>query len=320
MHRWLAAVLLSLALVGCGPETQTLPDCDLDVEKLTGPWISLTGGGGGSDRPDKYARVKFFEEDGTRKAIYTAGQIAPGSPVTNKYTYTYIEKTSLGDVLYSINMFPNKNPQRIERLRKDNRRLDVKFEGRIYVKVDAKRCSLVINDMYVTYVKGEETIDSNPTGTRTYLRANPKEPPLSFVHCDESRQIIPFATREVDWDSKPVPLDPKSGIFKGEPAFFHYVEKAYEGSKEEIRTKMVEAGVYAVEGATYDFEIWAKDHPMEGLQKIAVEADPEDEDRVQWIAEVTFDSAPVDGIFIEMHRYKTIDGDRELLGNACTLV
>jgi len=320
MHRWLAAALLSLALIGCGPETQKLPACDLDVENLTGDWVSLTGAGGGTDRPDKFARIRFFEEGGKKKAIYTAGQIAPKNPATNKYDYEFIEKTSLGDVMYSINMFPNKSPQRIERLRKDNRRLDVKFEGRVYVKVDAKRCALVISDMYVTFVKGEETMDSNPAGTRTYLRANPNEPALSFVHCDESRQIIPFGTRKVDWNKQPVPLNPKEGIFKGEPAFFHWVEKAYEGSKEEIETKMVEAGAKGQDGATYDFEIWAKDSPVEGLQKIAVAADPEDENRVQWVAEVTFDSAPVDGIFVEMHRYRTMDGKRTLLGNACTVI
>ena len=320
MHRWLVAALLTVALTACGPETQTLPDCDLDVEKLTGDWVSLTGAGGGTDKPDKFARIRFHEEGGKRKAIYTAGQIAPNNPATNKYDYEYIEKTSLGDVMYSINMFPDKSPQRIERLRKDNRRLDVKFEGRIYVKVDKKRCALVVSDMYVTYVKGEETMDSNPSGTRTYLRANPNEPPLSFVHCDESRQIIPFATEKVDWDSEPVALNPKEGIYKGEPAYFHYVEKRFEGSTEEVDAELLKVGVKAEEGATYDYEIWAKDSPVKDLQKIAVAPDPEDDDRIPWIAAVTFDSAPVDGIFVEMHRYKTKDGKRELLGNACTVV
>jgi len=330
MHRWiwLAVVLVSLAFAGCGVKRSTLPPCDLDVENLTGDWVSLTGSGQGTDKPDKFARIRFHEEGGKKKAIYTAGQIAPGNPATNKYDYVYVEKTQLGDVMYSINMFPDKSAQRIERLRKDNRRLDVKFEGRIYVKVDVKRCALTISDMYVTYVKGEEMMDSNPAGTRTYLRANPQEPELSFVHCDETNQLIPFGSATVDWDKQPQPLSrkgPEEGacetcVHKGTPAWFHYVERRFEGSADEVKEKLTEAGVYAEEGATYDYEIWMKDIRWEPLQKVAVQADPEDDDRIPWIAEINFDSAPVDGIFVEMHRYKTKDGTRELIGNACTVI
>ncbi len=321
MHRWLFAALITVALVGCGPEKQTLPDCDLDVENLTGDWISLTGSGQGTDKPDKFARVRFTEEGGKKKAIYTAGRLAPNLPVTNKYTYEYVEKTTLGDVMYSINMFPDKSVQRIERLKKDNRRLDVKFEGRIYVKVDPKRCALVLSDMYVTYVKGEEMMDSNPSGTRTYLRANPEEPELSFVHCTESRNnLLPFATRKVDWNAEPKPLNPKGEVYKSEPVFFHWIEKPYNGEKDGLEEFLVENAAKPEEGATYDYEVWMKDHPVSGLQKIAVEPDAEDDNRLQWVAEVTFDSAPVDGIFIEMHRYKTKDGKRELVSAACNVI
>lgn len=330
MNRWTLwlAIVASIGLLGCGPEKLTMPPCDLDVEALTGDWVSLTGSGSGTDKPDKFARIRFYEEGGKRKAMYTAGQIAPGNPATNKYVYDYVEKTQLGDVMYMINMFPDKSPQRIERLRKDNRRLDVKFEGRIYVKVNMGRCALTVSDMYVTYVKGEETMDSNPAGTRTYLRANPQEPELSFVHCDETGQLIPFDSPSVDWTKEPVPLTrkaPKEGdcencIHKGTPAWFHYVEKRFEGSADEVKEQLTKAGVYAEEGATYDYEIWMKDIRYDALQKVATVADPEDDNRIPWIAEINLDSAPIDGIFVEMHRYKTVGGERTLLGNACTVI
>ncbi len=321
MQRWtLWLVSLGcLALVGCGNKTQAVP-CDLDVENLSGDWVSLTGSGDGGEKPDKFARARFFEEDGKKKAIYTAGRVAPTNPATNKYEYVYVEKTHLGDVLYSINMIPGKSEQRIARLRKDNRSLGLKFEGRIFVKVDEKRCALVLSDFYVTYIKGKETLDSNPAGTRTYLRANPAEPPLSYVHCDDINQLLPFATEKLDWSKEPKPIDPKGDIYKNEPAYLHYVEKAFEGSEDEVNTKLTEIGVLAEEGATYDYEIWIGDHPDGGNMKIKVEPDPEDGGRIPWVATISFKLAAVDGLFVEMHRYKTKDGKRELLSNACKVV
>ena len=326
MQRWILSLLCSLlalplVLSACGSGTTTQGAvCDLDLDKLSGDWISLTGSGQGTDKPDKYARIRFFEEDGKRKAIYTAGRIAPGNPATNKYTYEYIEKTHLDDVMYSINMFPGKSKQRIERLRKDNRSLGVKFEGRLYIKLDPKRCALVVSDMYTTWVKGEEMIDSNPSGTRTYLRANPAEPSLGFVHCDEANQLLPFADVRLDWSKEPQPVDPKSGIFAKEPVYFHYVEKAFEGPKDKVAEELTKAGILPEEGATYDYEIWLRDMAIEGAQKVAVNPDPDDDNRIPWVYKHSFEKSSADGVFIEMHRYKTIGGKRELIGNACKVV
>lgn len=319
MRRWtLLLAASSLLLIGCSSSTQpTKAECDLDVENLSGDWISLKGGGTGQDMPDKYARIRFFVEEGKNKAIYTAGQLIPNKPMTNKYTYEYVSKTVQNDVLYSLNMFPTKSKQRIERLKKDNRSLGLKFEGRVYVKVDPRRCALVISDMYVTYVRGKETIDSNPAGTRTYLRANPTDPPLSFRHCNESGQIVVFDKEEVDWE-KDQPLDPKGGIYKSEPVWFHYGEKNFEGSEEEVRKKLTDVGFYAEEGATYELEMWEKDHPWGGAKTPVVKVvEPNDDGIVQWKWEGAFNSAPANGIFAEMHRFKIKDGKRTSVGVAC---
>ena len=320
MRRSIFAVLalLSLsALVACGGETAPeLPPCDLDatnLDSIHGSWISMTGGGGGADVPDKFARAKFYSEDGKQKAIYTAGRLAPGMPQTNKYEYVYTGLDPRGDAIYSKNMFPGKSRQRINRLKKDNRSLAVKFEGRMYVKVDKVNCVLVVSDMYVTYVRGEEKMDSNPTGTRTYLKLGPKEPPLSWVHCDEPRQVAPFATEQVNWE-KDKTLDPKSGIFAGEPVWLHYATKLYEGS--DAKEKWTKDGVFAEEGATYDYELWVGDNPAGA--KTAVE--PGKDGRLDWKVEHTFDKSYAEGVYVEMHRYKTKDGKRELIHNACTVL
>jgi hypothetical protein len=313
----LLAAALAFGLTACesNPKTPAAPACDLDRNNLEGEFISLKGGGSGKDVPDKFARVKFFTEDGKKKAVYTAGQLAPGNPATNKYTYDYVKDTGQ-DTLYSINMFPNKSTQRIERLKKDNRRLDVKFEGRLYIKVVEKQCALSISDMYVTYVKGEETMDSNPTGTRTFVPQAPGSPPLGFVHCTDSRMLWPFAQETPDY-KKDQPLDLREGVYKGEPVWLHYVEPHAEGPDEEIDKQLKKWGVRAEEGCSYEFELWAKDQQWGETVKV----EPDENGTLAYKKQVTFDSAPVDGIFVEMHRYKTCaDGKRQLLSNACNVI
>jgi len=294
------------------------PDCDLDINNLSGSWISLKGGGGGKDVPDSFARIKFTTEGDKGTAVYTAGQVAPGNPATNKYDYDRVSVSESGEALYSINMFEGKSRQRIARLKKDNRRLDVKFEGRLYVTIDKMRCALTLKDFYVTYIKGEETMDSNPTGIRTYLRATDE---LGFVHCAEPAQLYPFAMENPRWGPKngDPPLDSKSGIFAKEPMWFHYAEKLFEGSAAEILEKKRKVGVVSTEGCSYDFEMWARDRRVPTAQKVVVE--PDKKGRLAWKTQHTFDKSSADGIFVEMHRYMTCpEGGRTLLGNTCTVV
>ena len=58
------AATFSLSLLGCGEPSSRPIDCDLDVSKLSGQWVSLKGGGTGADVPDKFSRVSFTEKDG----------------------------------------------------------------------------------------------------------------------------------------------------------------------------------------------------------------------------------------------------------------
>jgi hypothetical protein len=316
---WILTAAFPLVLVACagGVQTTARTDCELDISNLSGTWVSLKGGGTGKDVPDSFARIQFTTEGDKGSAIYTAGQVAPGNPATNKYDYVRTSVSESGEALYSINMFADKSKQRIERLKKDNRRLDVKFEGRLYVTVDKNRCALTLKDFYVTYVKGEETMDSNPTGIRTYLRATDE---LSFVNCGEVQQLYPFAMENPKWgDRGDPPLNAKAGIFANEPMWFHYAEKQYEGSKAEVLAQQEKAGVMAKEGCSYDFEMWIRDRRLASAQKVAVESN--DKGFLHWKVQHTFDKSSADGLFVEMHRYMTCaEGGRTLAGNACTVV
>jgi hypothetical protein len=319
MSRWFASVasiLFAISLIGCGGGSTTVkgPQCDLDLDNLAGIFVSMKGDGTGHDTPDPFARAKFVVNDeGKKQVIYTAGRLQEGNPATNKYTYDFVEKTTLGDLLYSVNMIPGKSKQRIERLKKDNRSLGMKFEGRLYIKINTRRCRVQIGDYYVTYVRGEETEDSNPTGTREYAQI---EEDLSMVHCDAPRSLIAFDKELIDVE-KDKALNPFEGIYALDQTWLHYLPPLYED--DELRAKqMKEAHITPEEGCTYDAELWIRDKRVEGKQKVVMSVD-EKTKRVDWRVDYTFKKSSATGVYVELHRYKTCAGKRKLVGNACNV-
>ena len=105
---WILTLALPFLLSACagGEKSSGQPNCDLDINNLSGTWVSLKGGGTGKDVPDPFARIQFNSEGDKATAIYTAGQVAPGNPATNKYDYERTSVSESGEALYSINMFP----------------------------------------------------------------------------------------------------------------------------------------------------------------------------------------------------------------------
>ena len=319
------ATILSLVLVGCGEPSSRAIDCDLDVSNLSGQWVSLKGGGTGADVPDKYSRVTFIEEDGKKQAIYTAGQLAPGNPATNKYTYDFIEITSLKEAKYVSDTMKEagRSKQRIERLKKDNRRLDLKFEGRMYISVNQKNCSLTIKDMYATWVRGEEIEDSNPSGVRTFIKNDfendDRTEEFSMVHCDDVAGIYFFEKPEIDLD-KDKALNQKEGIYAEDTVYIHYLPAIPEeqgDDKEAIAEAYKKKHLTATEGCTYDVELWMRDVRVDGKQKVPMTI--KEDGTVNWVLEHSFKKSSADGVYVELHRYKTCGGKREVIGNACTV-
>lgn len=321
----LTAVIALALLGGCNDGSTRLIDCDLDSNQLTGQWVSLKGGGEGADVPDKFARVEFKEVDGKKVAIYTAGALGKGNPATNKYTYDFIEITNLKEAKYVADTMANagRSKQRIDRLKKDNRRLDLKFEGRIYVSVNLKTCTLTIKDMYATWVRGEEIEDSNPSGVRTYIQNDFKNDArteeFSMVHCDDPGAMFFFAKREIDLKTDEA-LNSREGIYAEEPVFFHYIPELPEeqgDDPEALRKALIEKGLLAEEGCTYDLEMWIRDTRLMAGQEVPIT--PDEEGKVSWVYEHQFEKSSADGLFIEMHRYKTCAGKRALLTNTCNV-
>ena len=382
-------ILLTAALSACGESTQQTPasTCNLDAQNLDtihGRWVSLSGGGSGRAQPDRFVRAKFFKEstkDGEKQRVhFIPGKQIDYDPRTHKYVYEFKEYDHHGDAIYEILLdpksgrplvdVPTMTKRRRELIKSDNEDRGRKFEGRLYVKVDQAQCSLVVSDMYVTYLRGEMTLDSNESGIRTYRRISNEEEEMSWVECDEFKRIFPFAEETVtvpenlddgqafEWrvnvipgqalqsspsfvedqikekrknrresleskypdgvpETELQPLPPEQ-IRQGEPVWFHYIpDPPYTGDK--AKAKLTEAGVFAEEGATYDFEIWIGDSPVDGRKKHV----PNElaDGRLEWKFQHTFtDYSGRVGKFVEMHRYKTKDNKRELIHNSCMSV
>ncbi len=319
------AATLSLSLFGCGEPSSRPIDCDLDVNTLSGQWVSLKGGGTGADVPDKFSRVSFIEKDGKKRAVYTAGQLAPGNPATNKYTYDFVEITNLKEALFVSDTMKEagRSKQRIERLKKDNRRLDLKFEGRMYISVNPKNCSLTIKDMYATWVRGEEIEDSNPSGVRTFIENDYKNDErakeFSMVHCDDVAGIYFFDKAEIDLD-KDKALNQKEGIYAKDKIFIHYlpaIPEEQDDDKEKIAAAYKKKHLTANEGCTYDVELWQRDLRVPSQQKKPMTI--KEDGSVNWVLEHQFEKSSASGVYVEMHRYATCGGNREVIGNACTV-
>jgi hypothetical protein len=319
------AATLSFAFIGCSNESSQPVNCDLDAANLKGQWVSLKGGGTGADVPDKFSRVSFVEKDGKKQAIYTAGQLAPGNPATNKYTYDFVEITNLKEAKYVSDTMKEagKSAQRIDRLKKDNRRLDLKFEGRMYISVNQKNCSLTIKDMYATWVRGEEIEDSNPSGVRTFIRNDyendDRAEELSMVHCDDVAGIYFFDKDTVDLE-KDKALDQREGIYAEDKIFIHYLPAVPEeqgDDKDAVTEAYKKKHILAKEGCTYDVELWQRDVRVPERQKVPMTI--KEDGMVNWVLEHSFKKSSADGVYVEFHRYATCDGKREVLGNACTV-
>ena len=290
------------------------PNCALDANALSGIWVAVKSGPTG-DVADKFSSAKFFTEDGRKKVAFTGGILIPGNPATKKYLYDFVKVTPEGGAVFAMNMMTNKTPERIERLKKDNRRPELFFERRLTAAVDEKLCALNLKDEYVSYIKGVEKTEPTNHGEKDYREVKEQ---LGFVDCNEPQQLLVFKEETLDLE-KSEPLNVREGVFAKEPVWFHYIEKQFQGTPEEVRAQLTKVGAVAEPGCNYDYDFWLRDLAAPGGEKVEVK--PGQDGFLNWRHQYTFDASSADGVFVEMHRYKTCaDGKRSLLGATCVAV
>ncbi len=177
--------------------------------------------------------------------------------------------------------------------------------------------------MYATWVRGEEIEDSNPSGVRSYIENDfendDRTEEFSMVHCNDPGAMFFFDKKEIDLKTDEA-LNSREGIYALEPVFLHFIPELPEeqgDDREALAKALVKRGLVAEEGCTYDLELWMRDVRVPSAQ--AVPITPAEDGNISWVYEHQFEKSSADGLFIEMHRYKTCAGKRELLSNTCNV-
>ncbi len=183
----------------------------------------------------------------------------------------------------------------------NNNNLGNKLQGRLYVKIDSKKCRLSLSDMYFTIYNGKGIEDTNPVGINPFVETNEE---LLFEHCTEGRTFVgDLNTPEPPKNLKDIPF--KRPHFVGKPIYYWYLG---------------EKGVKAEEGCTYSMDTWVNWRPNEK----DIEVTPDDKGVLKWHFTHTYgedDLVTVQGMpagVISMVRYQTCGSkDKEIITVGC---
>lgn len=174
------------------------------------------------------------------------------------------------------------------------------LQGRVYVAVNTRTCTLKITDNYMTIYNGDQREDSNPVGTNPFVKYEEGE--LLFESCGPGRIVADLETEEL-----PKELGAPGQHEFGTEIWYHYVGGEH---------------VEAEEGCTYSLDTWAQWKPKDkGLEQEIIDG------KVHWKASHTFGEEDKEalhqlnpmkpmGIF-SMVRYKECGGEKEKLDTVC---
>jgi len=321
---FLAIAALGAILAGCESRTTigTAPvaECQLNVEALDGMYIAQKASPEKGEFLDKDFRIKFYEEDGAKKAISTGGRLFPQLPLTQKYSYDFKEIREMPDgekVAYyhaDLAKFYQFNAEELEKQKKKNKNPGWKIEGMLYVRVNDKRCRLQVSDMYATFLEGERVEDFNPGGESPYIPS--EETRYSMVDCppnynrdkpETNRQgeLIPWNKEDPDPNrDQPYPYSAQGArVPVGEAVNWMYIDVALNDKNNP-------------EGCTYYLDVYYDDLPVESLQNVAVTPGAK---WTYWRFQMTHEALEEKEI-IEIHRHKVCGGVDELIDGVCHVV
>lgn len=179
-----------------------------------------------------------------------------------------------------------------------NNNLGNKLQGRVYIKVDARKCRLRFSDMYVGIFNGKTFEDSNVVGTNPFVQETAE---LLFEDCDDSRTLLDWASAD-----RPAPEDVGDRSFAlGDVVHYHYY-----GDK----------AVQAEEGCTYAMDVWQQwRDPKKGIEAPVVDG------KVDWHTTVTWtDGASLSLVnefdprgILGVVRYQTCGGAKTKIDTLC---
>ncbi len=216
---------------------QKTADCSLTIDNLAGTdWQILEIKPDKSEEPSHSARIRFYSEGSKLMAKYNVksfsdmytyecfkneatGELAckeepkvkdwcqaleVGGTACNAESIKKIdkdvsdEKVAEGIKAAQEAIAKYKGKPDWDKFVANNNNLGNKLQGRMYAKVDTRKCRLQITDNYMTIYNGKELEDSNPVGTNAFVSL---EDDVLWEHCDDSTSLM--ALNERDFPKNP---------------------------------------------------------------------------------------------------------------------
>lgn len=182
-----------------------------------------------------------------------------------------------------------------------NNNLANKLQGRLFVKVNAKKCRLEVSDMYITMFNGDVKEDFNPVGRNPFVKSTES---YAWDHCSDPRNLV-------DHDEEALPAD--MGVLQrgrlydaAKPVHFFYIGQ---------NVNKAEAG------CTYSVDINAQLKP--GPQGVAIT--PAADGKLDWHVGHTFTGEPLriggkDAGVIQVIRKQSCGGEDKQIDVVCGAV
>jgi hypothetical protein len=301
----------------------------------------LAADGSGTREPDVQTRATFFEEGGVLKAKYTVGSYSDvytydcklneklgewqcfeppkykdwcQALITGGGTCDAAALTKLAGNFADAAAIDKAIPEATETVAKykdgeqweqfvfNNNNLGNKLQGRMYVKVDEKRCHLRVTDNYMTIYNAQMKEDSNPVGTDQFVQT---EEDFMWETCTDSADLIAMKSDKFpEKEEEVLPCLPNAGcgFGAGEPVYYHYI-----GTD----------GREAKEGCTYSYDLYVDWKPVSKDNEAPVVEFGKGKE-VRWGFSQTYDEPKAH--IAEIVRYATCEGKKEQVETACNLV
>jgi hypothetical protein len=186
----------------------------------------------------------------------------------------------------------------------NNNNLGNKLQGRLYIKIDHRRCRLSVGDYYFVIFNGKGKEDTNPVGQNPFVQT---QDPYLFEHCDNGSDLVDWEEAELPKDLSKVPVrrPPREA---GKKIFYHF-----------LGDKKGDSLYKAKDSCTYAFDSYALWRPVD--KNVPVSAN--DKGLLKWGSSHTFKedeliniNGMTGGVF-HMVRKKTCDGKTETVDVVC---
>jgi hypothetical protein len=223
----------------------------------------------------------------------------------------------------SVTEQAKKDPRLLAQYKLARNNLGNKLRGLLDVRVNEKRCQLIVTDQYMTIYNGNKIVDSNPVGTNPFVQD--KDNTWLWDNCMEGTKFLALQQETAPSDQDLQAIDPRRQFSNKDTIYYHYV-----GLK----------NIEAKDGCSYSADTWAQWQPLaQGVELGTMDCDftiPEGNDPkkgrrvrkcVNWSASHQWSDtsglgfvAEDDSIpraFFGMTRYQTCDGKKEKLDTIC---